>query len=105
MPTPMQVSIPLFRPNLRMSWVTGTTLMAVPVIIKAMGAVAHAAEGANCAPIRVPAKTISGMVDPANAQLMLSIQTFLKSLCEIMLIGLSLFYFLSRYWLQRRSIN
>ena len=93
MPTPMQVSIPLFRPNLRMSWVTGTTLMAVPVIIKAMGAVAHSAEGANCEPIRVPAKTISGMVDPANAQLMLSIQTFLKSLCDIILIGLSLFYF------------
>ena len=65
---------------------TGTTLHAVPRIISAMGAVAQSGEGASRLPAKVPAKCISGNVEPATALLKLSTQAFLNVLEKMILI-------------------
>jgi len=69
---------------------TGITLDAVPRIISAMGAVAQSGEGAKRLPARVPAKYISGSVEPATALLKLSAQAFLNVLEKMILILISL---------------
>ena len=68
---------------------TGITASAVPKIISAIGVVAQAAEGASSAPTKLPTRTISGIIEPARAQLRLRIQTFLKSAVNIIFIGVS----------------
>ena len=62
---------------------TTTTLQAVPVIISAIGAVVQSGDGASRLPARVPAKCMSGSVEPAIALLMLRSQAFLNSLEKI----------------------
>ena len=59
---------------------TGITLQAVPKIISAMGAVDQSGEGAKWLPTKLPAKCISGKVDPATALLKLNTQAFLNVL-------------------------
>jgi hypothetical protein len=66
---------------------TGITASAVPKIIRAIGVVAQVVEGASSAPTKLPTRTISGMIEPARAQLRLRIQTFLKSVVKAIFIG------------------
>ena len=51
-----------------------------------MGAVAQSGEGASRLPAKVPAKCISGNVEPATALLKLSTQAFLNVLEKMILI-------------------
>jgi hypothetical protein len=59
----------------------------VPRIMMAIGAVAHEVEGASSAPTREPASTISVIIEPPSALLILSMQTFLKPGADMMLMG------------------
>ena len=76
-PTPKKTYIPIFLPRLCIVRETGTTLLAVPNIIKAMGAVAQLGEGAKVLPASVPAKCIRGKIEPATALLRLNTHAFL----------------------------
>ena len=69
---------------------TGITLQAVPKIINAMGAVDQSEEGAKRLPAKVPAKCISGNVEPATALLKLNTQAFLNVLEKTVFIENSL---------------
>jgi hypothetical protein len=70
---------------------TGITASAVPKIIRAIGIVAQAAEGASSAPTKLPTRTIKGIIEPARAQLRLRTQTFLKSVLKAIFIRASQF--------------
>lgn len=82
--------MPVFLPKCCMVRLTGMTLQAVPKIISAMGAVDQSGEGAKRLPARVPAKCISGNVEPATALLKLNTQAFLNVLEKMVLIKNSL---------------
>jgi hypothetical protein len=60
------------------------TLAAEPIIISALGAVAQIFDGAMSVPIKPPSSIIIVPAEPARAELMLSIQAFLKVVEKIM---------------------
>jgi hypothetical protein len=82
-PNPKNTMSPIFLPSRCIVLDTKTTLQAVPVIISAIGAVAQSGDGASLLPARVPARCMSGSVEPAIALPMLRSQAFLNSLEKI----------------------